>query len=123
MKFPPLYLLMINPEEERDNPVIEREVTVSETLHKSVKVKTQNYVLKGVYMDEDFQAEYDCDFSDTNWLEEFGQEHHTLEGLLKAVPEFLEKIKPILLAGNKAQAEFLIKECQGWTRDEIEAVI
>lgn len=113
---------MLNPEDERDNPIMEKDVTVSECLHKTVKVQTQNYVLNGVYKGEDYQAEYDCDFSDTPWLQEFKQEHYTLEGLLKAVPEFLEKIKPTLLAGNKAQAEFLIRECNGWEQDEVEAV-
>lgn len=114
---------MMNPEDERDNPVIEREVTVSETLHKSVKVKTQNYVLKGVYPDEDHQAEYDCDFSDTNWLEEFKQENYTLEGLLEAVQEFLKRVQPMFNFGDRMTIQQLLNGCAGWTQDEIEAVI
>ena len=114
---------MLNPEDERDNPVIEREVTVSETLHKSVKVKTQNYICKGVYKDEDNTAEIDADFSETNWLQEYELNNYTLEGLLKATATFLKRVQPMFNFGDRLTIQELLNGCEGWTQDEIEAVI
>lgn len=113
----------MNPKEEREIPVMTKEVTVSETLHKSVDIETQDYNLKDMYCNEDGQAEYECDFSNTNWLKEYKDEHYTLEELLQAIPEFLEYVKPMFLAGNRAKAEFFIRECKGWIQDEIEVVL
>ena len=109
--------------EERENPVMTKEVTISETLHKSIDVETQDYYLKDMCCNEDGQAEYDCDFSNTNWLKEYKSEHYTLEELLQAIPEFLESVKPMFLAGNRAKADFFIRECKEWIQDEIEAVV
>lgn len=119
-----IIFIMMNPENEKENPSITREVTISETMHRTVPLTTTNYIHNGIIKGEDWtEYEEDIDFSNTNWLEEYSDNHLTLEELLKEIPKFLIKIKPFFLYGDRMKAQYLISECMGWGQDEVEAVL
>lgn len=109
--------------EERENPLIDQEITVSETWHKTATVTTRNYILKSISQGEDGRDDIEADFTDTNLLEEFKLEHYTISELLEQTQIMLKKVLPLLLAGDRTKALGLIQACKGWVQDEIEAVI
>lgn len=112
---------MIN--EERENPLIEQDITVSETLHKTATVTTRNYILKSLCEGEDGRDEIEADFSETNLLEEFQLEHYTISELLEQTQILLKKLLPLMLAGDRTKAMGIISNCDNWIVDEIEAVV
>ena len=96
-----------------ENPEKEFDVTISQTLSKTVTIVTTNY---NYYEDADEDGSYvGYDTSDTNWNKEYSESYHTpleLIGILKKVlqgEELSQRLK------NK-----LINECDDWCDDETE---
>lgn len=104
------------PYNQHENPEEEFEVTISQTLSKTVTVFTSNYNLE---VDCDEEGCYrNCDTSDTPWKEVYEEDYHTplqLIGFLKRLLEGNEHISDSL----KKQ---LIEECEGWCEDDYEIV-
>lgn len=116
---------MNDPTVEPDFPTITKEVTISETLSKTIPIEVEHYFLNGIYKNEDGNAEIDADFSDTNWLTEYERENYTLEDLLKVCKEFLEKVYISDVELQKSlikQAKFIAKQLSGWQQDDIEVI-
>lgn len=96
-----------------ENPEKEFDVTISQTLSKTVTIVTTNY---NYYEDVDEDGSYvNYDTSDTNWNKEYSESYHTpleLIGILKKVlqgEELSQRLK------NR-----LIEECDDWCDDETE---
>lgn len=98
------------------------DVFISQTLSKSTRVTTNDYIHE-VDLDED-GYHYNDDTSDTNWIEAYKNEHFTPLQLISELKDFLTKHLPdpvIDIKGFK-EAKNLISECEGWVEDEIEVM-
>jgi hypothetical protein len=96
-----------------ENPEEEFEVTISQTLSKTVTVFTSNYNLEVDY-DED-GCYRNCDTSDTNWQEVYEEDYHTPLQLIGFLKRLLEGNEPI----SDSLKKQLIKECENWCEDEL----
>jgi hypothetical protein len=96
-----------------DYPEEEFEITVSQTLSKTVTVFTSNYNLEVDY-DED-GCYRNCDTSDTNWQEVYEEDYHTPLQLIGFLKRLLEGNEPI----SDSLKKQLIKECENWCEDEL----
>lgn len=117
------------PYNEHENPEEEFEVTISQTLSKTISVFTSNYNLE-VDVDEDGRY-VSCDTSDTDWKEVYEEDHLTVEQLLNVLKEKCILEKSILESKLEQNAdtkrrirecEHYIEECEGWCVDDYEVV-
>lgn len=106
--------------EQRDFPEIVKEVTISETLSKTLLIPIKHYLYNGVYKDDDGHAEIDADFSDTNWLEEYNYGNYTIENLLGVCKEFIRDLYPFLNPKKQPVARYLISQLSNWYQDDVE---
>lgn len=96
-----------------ENPEEEFEVTISQTLSKTVTVYTSNYNLE---VDCDEEGCYrNCDTSDTDWKEVYEEDHHTPLQLIGFLKRLLEGNEPI----SDSLKKQLIEECDDWCEDEL----
>lgn len=126
-----------------DPPEKDFDVTISQTLSKTVTVTTTNYIpgAEGVdYEPDDEGGVYATgwqepdDTSDTNWAEEYEEDgHYTPLQLIQLLQEYLQKDlekwkeedkkEPHRWAATQVRKyQGLIEECEGWTEDECEVV-
>ena len=118
-------------------PEKEFEVTCSQSLSKTVTVTTNNYIpgASGVDYEPDDEGGYYAsgwhdpdDTSDTNWEEEYSNEHYTPLQLINLFKRHLsDELNAILNStGEKPNKErllrHLIDECSDWTENETEYV-
>ncbi len=106
------------PWNEQEVPERQFDVCISQTLSKSTRVTTNDYVPE---VDQDEDGVYEsADTSDTDWKEAYKNEHLTPLQLIEKFKEFLTKHLPDLV-GISGFKEFkrLIKECEGWVEDEL----
>ena len=132
------------PWNEESIPEKDFDVTCSQSLSKTVTVTTNNYIpgAEGVDYEPDDEGGYCAvgwhdpdDTSDTDWEEEYSNEHYTPLQLIQKFKEFLEADlektnKEITERENhspirkvrKNLLKHLIEECSDWTEDETEYV-
>lgn len=118
-------------------PEKEFNVLCSQTLSKSTPIWTDNYIpgASGVDYEPDMDGGYcaygwqeDDDTSDTNWAEEYKNDHYTPLELINKFKEYLVKLKDTEEANDaetkqkKREIKHLIEECSDWTEDETEYV-
>lgn len=123
------------------------EVTCSQTLSRTAKVTTDNYIpgAEGCDYEPDGEGGYnafgwhdDDDTSDTNWADEYKENGHYTplqliqmlkEYVLKDAERYLEEHKDDGPQNGKQPVEYhweykrllkLAKECDGWSDDETE---
>ena len=103
-----------------NEPVIpdqEFEVTISQTLSKTVTVTTQDY--NPVFDDEIGMY---ADTSDTHWHDVYEKQHYKIQDLLKALVNYVtEDLKnPELDSVKKNLLKGILEDCEGWIEDECE---
>ena len=104
------------PYNQHENPEEEFEITVSQTLSKTVTVFTSNYNLE---VDCDEGGCYrNCDTSDTPWKEVYEEDHHTPLQLIGFLKRLLEGNEPI----SDSLKKQLIEECDNWCEDDCEII-
>ena len=120
-------------------PEKEFDVTCSQSLSKTVTVTTNNYIpgASGVDYEPDDEGGYCAvgwhdpdDTSDTDWEEEYSNEHYTPLELIELYKETLkEQLKSwegmddtVSAKTQIRKIEHLIEECDNWTEDETEYV-
>lgn len=102
----------------------EFEVTVSQTLSKSITVTTSDYIPGGYFPETEWDIDgyhtITChepdDTSDTDWKKAYNNEHYTPLGLIQEFKEMLEKNTPI----PETRRKHLIDECMNWIEDDLE---
>lgn len=102
----------------------EFEVTVSQTLSKSITVTTSDYIPGGYFPETEWDIDgyhtITChepdDTSDTDWRSAYNNEHYTPLGLIQEFKEMLEKNTPI----PETRRKHLIDECMNWIEDDLE---
>lgn len=105
-------------------PLKEFEITVSQTLSKTITVETDDYRIQVTKEPENGIYERITDTSDTAWDEVFYAEHHTPDQLMKIFARYLEDIlmKKDTMPKSPSFLMKLIGECQDWIEDETEFV-
>ena len=112
------------PWNEKETPEKEFEVCITQTLSKTVKVTTNDYIPDGG-IDDDGHYYFDTDTSDTDWKKAYKEEgHSTPLELLRVFKSFLHLTldDPQKLVLSRKQKERLIEECENWIEDETEIV-
>ena len=111
------------PWNEKETPEKEFEVCITQTLSKTVKVTTNNYIPDGG-IDDDGHYYFDADTSDTNWREVYKNSHYTPLELIEKFRDFLKSTLQDPLGGTLKYAHriMLIEECENWIEDETEIV-
>ena len=136
------------PWNEPEVPEREFTVTCSQSLSKTVTVVTNNYIpgAEGCDYEPDGEGGYcamgwhdEDDTSDTNWAEEYDEDHYTplqliqtlKEYVLKDAEKYLEEHKDDGPQNGKQPAKYhweyrrllkLADECDGWSDDETEYI-
>ena len=114
------------PWNEQEVPEKQFDVCISQTLSKSTRVTTNDYVPE-VDQDEDGYHDY-SDTSDTDWKEAYGKDHYTPLQLINLFRRHLsDELNSIINKPNqdlkrKKYLERLISECSDWAEDETEVV-
>lgn len=105
------------------------DVCVSQTLSKSTKVTTNDYIPEDNGLDEDGMYYEDIDTSCTDWKEAYsGNQSSTPLELLEAFKTLLEEIvngdndSLQSLTSRRSEFKHLIEECEGWVEDELEII-
>ena len=111
------------PWNEKETPEKEFEVCITQTLSKTVKVTTNDYIPDGG-IDDDGHYYLDTDTSDTDWKEVYKDEHYTPIQLIKLFKESLQStLQDYPEHSSKAsRIKHLISECGEWSEDETEIV-
>lgn len=114
------------PWNEQEVPERQFDVCISQTLSKSTRVTTNDYVPE-VDQDEDGYHDY-SDTSDTDWKEAYDKDHYTPLQLINLFRRHLsDELNSIINKPNqdlkrKKYLEKLISECSDWTEDETEVM-
>lgn len=110
------------PWNEQEVPERQFHVCISQTLSKSTRVTTNDYV-PDVDQDEDGHYNY-SDTSDTDWKRAYKSEHLTPLQLIGEFKDFLTKHLPDPIVDIKEfrRLKHLIGECEGWVEDETEVI-
>jgi hypothetical protein len=118
-------------------PEKEFDVTCSQSLSKTVIVTTNNYIpgAEGVDYEPDDEGGYCAvgwhdpdDTSDTDWEEEYSNEHYTPLQLINLFKRHLSDELNVILNSPEEKSNkekflrHLIDECSDWTEDETEYV-
>lgn len=105
----------------------EFEVTISQSLSKTVKVSTSDYVEIEDY-DEDGKC-LSIDTSNTDWMASYSESHKTPKELIKEFKDLLnmcitaiENNKETNNKGMLKRFKYLKSECENWCIDETEVV-
>lgn len=122
------------PYNQEEVPEKEFDVLASQTLSKSNKVITDNYIPGASWVEYEHDEEgghaIGChepdDTSDTNWENEYhANDHYMPSQLIEIFKNFLENV---LTTGNRewqeslAHTKHLFQECCGWSEDETEVI-
>lgn len=114
------------PWNEQEVPERQFDVCISQTLSKSTRVTTNDYVPE---VDQDEDGVYEStDTSDTDWEAAYNKDHYTPLQLINLFKESLsDELNSITNKSNpdlkrKKYLEKLISECSDWTEDETEVV-
>ena len=106
----------------------EFEVTISQSLSKTVTVLTSNYV-EIEDCDENMDKCLSIDTSNTDWMEVYNESHKTPKELIKEFENLLNAVIAALENNKEANSNILLKrckylksECENWCIDETEVV-
>ena len=106
----------------------EFEVTISQSLSKTVTVLTSNYVEIEDY-DENKGKCLSIDTSNTDWMEAYNESHKTPKELIKEFENLLDMFITALENNKEAGSKEMLKrfkylksECENWCIDETEVV-
>ena len=101
------------------------EVTVSQTLSKTVTVITNDYYDEVIEEKHNDLVEHNIDTTDTDWEQAYHEnDYHTPEQLILLFKRYLEAE----LGGKQdipkspSYLKHLIKECEDWCEDDIEYI-
>lgn len=111
------------PWNEKETSEKEFEVCITQTLSKTVKVTTNDYIPDGG-IDDDGHYYLDIDTSDTDWKKAYKSSHYTPLELIEKFRDFLKSTLRDPLGGTLKYAHriMLIEECENWIEDETEIV-
>lgn len=111
------------PYNEIELPKREFNVTVSQTLSRSTKVSTDQYIPVYDY-DEDMGTIETYDTSNTNWKEVYENEDFKVQELISILKSYVENdIKNTLPKSVKGRyLARLLKACDGWVEDDYEVI-
>lgn len=114
-----------------DPPEREFKVTATFSVDKEVIVRTSDYVAEEDWDDDMGKCE-SIDTSDTNWIAAYQEQHESIEDLLCAFKEMLDKRINYLLDRMQCHLEvdrdelkklqYLKSECEGWVTHDFEVV-
>lgn len=112
------------PWNEQEVPERQFDVCISQTLSKSTRVTTNDYIPE---VDQDEDGVYEStDTSDTDWEAAYNKDHYTPLQLINLFKESLldelNSNKLNLDLKRRKCLEELIRECSDWTEDETEVV-
>ncbi len=100
-------------------PEKEFEVTISQTVSRTVKVLTDDYAR---CYDDEAGYEY-ADTQDTDWKEAYAKDHEDIPKLLSLLKSYIERdLKYGDSKYSKEQLKYFLKECEDWIVDETEVV-
>lgn len=99
-----------------DPPEQEFDVTITQTLSKSLSVFTDRYNFICDRDEDGVSVEYDT--SDTNWHDVYAENHHTPLQLIALFKRMLEQKEEI----PESLRQHLIEECSEWCEDDCEIV-
>lgn len=98
-------------------PEKEFEVTITQTLDKTVKVSTSDYIIEQ-------EGEHSCiNTEDTDWLKVYMSNHETLPKLLAILRSYI--LKDLEYGDSrysKKHLEYLLQECEDWIETDIEVI-
>ena len=104
-----------------ENPEIERDYEVTETITRKVTLSTTDYIAEDDWNDE-FGKCISADTSETDWREEYiNQEYTALELIARLksyVEEDIKNTSPNTGKGRELQR--LLSACSGWEQVELE---
>lgn len=111
------------PYNEIEPPKREFSVTVSQTLSRSTKVSTDQYIPVYDY-DEDMGTIETYDTSNTNWKEVYENEDFKIQELISILKSYVENdIKNTLPKSVKGRyLARLLKACDDWVEDDYEVI-
>lgn len=111
------------PYNEIEPPKREFNVTISQTLSRSTKVSTDQYIPVYDY-DEDMGTIETYDTSNTNWKEVYENEDFKIQELISILKSYVENdIKNTLPKSVKGRyLARLLKACDGWVEDDYEVI-
>lgn len=104
-----------------ENPEIERDCEVTETITRKVILSTTDYIAEDDWNDE-FEKCISADTSETDWRNEYiNQEYTVLELIAKLKSYVKEDIKnTVSNKGKGRELQRLLSACNGWEQVELE---
>lgn len=104
-----------------ENPEIERDCEVTETITRKVILSTTDYIAEDDWNDE-FEKCISADTSETDWRNEYiNQEYTVLELIAKLKSYVKEDIKnTVPNKGKGRELQRLLSACNGWEQVELE---
>ena len=108
-----------------ETPEKEFDVTCSQTLSKTTRIFTGNYVPQSekIYENGVGYLEEWIDTSDTDWSEEYLAQHKTPKDLIRYLKEFVtHALQKTELPYKESFLKDLLQECKDWVVDEFECV-
>lgn len=106
-----------------NEPVIPEEdfeVTVSQTLSKTVTITTDKYIPE---FDDETRKKY-MDTSEIDWKNEYKEQHFSIQELLSELKDYVlaDFNNTVKGSGKYRHLQKLLEACDGWTEDEFEVI-
>lgn len=104
-----------------ENPEIEHDCEVTETITRKVTLSTTDYIAEDDWNDE-FGKCISADTSETDWREEYINQEYTALELIARLKSYVEEdIKNTASnTGKRRELQILLSACNGWEQVEIE---
>lgn len=104
-----------------ENPEIEHDCEVTETITRKVTLSTTDYIAEDDWNDE-FGKCISADTSETDWREEYINQEYTALELIARLKSYVEEdIKNTAPnTGKRRELQSLLSACNGWEQVEIE---
>lgn len=108
------------PWNQRDNENIGFEVEVSVTLVKSMTLHTSDYFTETDTNGDDIEDFHTvCAYHD--WEPDYEDECYTIPEMLEELKSMIEKELPTATGQRRFRLQGMLKDCQGWTKEEFYA--
>lgn len=104
-----------------ENPEIERDCEVIETITRKVTLSTTDYIAEDDWNDE-FEKCISADTSETDWRNEYINQEYTVLELIAKLKSYVEEdIKnTVPNKGKGRELQRLLSACNGWEQVELE---
>ncbi|MES5135610.1 hypothetical protein ABVC71_07915 [Prevotella amnii] len=104
-----------------ENPEIERDCEVTETITRKVTLSTTDYIAEDDWNDE-FEKCISADTSETDWCNEYINQKYTVLELIAKLKSYVEEdIKnTVPNTGKGRELQRLLSTCNGWEQVELE---